>query len=156
LLLFRAVTGLDRRLVQQGYIVGMCRAVSAHRDASRTPHKYTNVAIPNVIASKTFDNGTICSSDQSVIFDDLIVADNALQLFEEQGAHLCTTLTVRGQRALRETAAPPIRKGETPRTRPSSGERQGFSLPRKALFCFFRKFSRGAGGVSGAKDEPEW
>uniref|UniRef100_UPI00262A978B aldehyde dehydrogenase family protein n=1 Tax=Geobacter sp. TaxID=46610 RepID=UPI00262A978B len=28
------------------------------------------IAIPDVIASKTFDNGTICSSDQSVIFDD--------------------------------------------------------------------------------------
>jgi len=47
------------------------------------------MAIPDVIASKTFDNGTICSSDQSVIFDDLIVADDALQLFEQNGAYLC-------------------------------------------------------------------
>ncbi len=28
------------------------------------------MAVDDVIASKTFDNGTICSSDQSVIFDD--------------------------------------------------------------------------------------
>ena len=35
------------------------------------------IAIPDVIASKTFDNGTICSSDQSVIFDDQAVADRA-------------------------------------------------------------------------------
>ncbi|WP_052263331.1 aldehyde dehydrogenase family protein [Geobacter pickeringii] len=48
------------------------------------------IAIPDVIASKTFDNGTICSSDQSVIFDDAQVAGKALQLFKEQGAYLCS------------------------------------------------------------------
>jgi len=48
------------------------------------------IAIPDVIASKTFDNGTICSSDQSVIFDDRAVADTALKLFREQGAYLCS------------------------------------------------------------------
>ena len=30
------------------------------------------MAVEDVIASKTFDNGTICSSDQSVIFDDRV------------------------------------------------------------------------------------
>jgi acyl-CoA reductase-like NAD-dependent aldehyde dehydrogenase len=49
-----------------------------------------DIAIPDVIASKTFDNGTICSSDQSVIFDCQVVADKALQLFKEQGAYLCS------------------------------------------------------------------
>jgi len=39
-----------------------------------------SVAINNVIASKTFDNGTICSSDQSVIFDDPAIADKAVKL----------------------------------------------------------------------------
>jgi acyl-CoA reductase-like NAD-dependent aldehyde dehydrogenase len=48
------------------------------------------MAIPDVIASKTFDNGTICSSDQSVIFDDKATADKALKLFEEKGAYMCT------------------------------------------------------------------
>ncbi|WP_298273417.1 aldehyde dehydrogenase family protein [Geobacter sp.] len=48
------------------------------------------IAIPDVIASKTFDNGTICSSDQSVIFDDKAVAEKALQLFREKGAYLCS------------------------------------------------------------------
>ena len=47
------------------------------------------LAIPDVIASKTFDHGTICSSDQSVIFDDREVAEKALRLFEENGAYLC-------------------------------------------------------------------
>jgi len=49
-----------------------------------------DIAIPDVIASKTFDNGTICSSDQSVIFDDRAVAEKALKLFKEQGAYLCS------------------------------------------------------------------
>jgi acyl-CoA reductase-like NAD-dependent aldehyde dehydrogenase len=48
------------------------------------------MAIPDVIASKTFDNGTICSSDQSVIFDDKKVAEKALRLFQENGAYLCS------------------------------------------------------------------
>src|SRR6266496_3834260 len=39
------------------------------------------VATDSVIMSKTFDNGTICSSDQSVIFDDKATAEKALKLF---------------------------------------------------------------------------
>lgn len=50
-----------------------------------------SLAVESVIASKTFDNGTICSSDQSVIFDDKAVADKALALFKERGAYLCTS-----------------------------------------------------------------
>lgn len=46
-------------------------------------------AITDVVTSKTFDNGTVCSSDQSVIFDDADVAQRALRLFEEYGAYLC-------------------------------------------------------------------
>jgi acyl-CoA reductase-like NAD-dependent aldehyde dehydrogenase len=48
------------------------------------------MAVDDVIASKTFDNGTICSSDQSVIFDDRSIAEKALILFERSGAYLCT------------------------------------------------------------------
>jgi len=48
------------------------------------------MAVEDVIASKTFDNGTICSSDQSVIFDDRNIAEKALILFERNGAYLCT------------------------------------------------------------------
>jgi acetaldehyde dehydrogenase/alcohol dehydrogenase len=47
-----------------------------------------SVAVNNVIASKTFDNGTICSSDQSMIFDDKEVADKAVKLLVERGAYL--------------------------------------------------------------------
>jgi acyl-CoA reductase-like NAD-dependent aldehyde dehydrogenase len=49
-----------------------------------------HMAVEDVIASKTFDNGTICSSDQSVIFDDRNIAEKTLILFERSGAYLCT------------------------------------------------------------------
>ena len=49
-----------------------------------------HMAVEDVIASKTFDNGTICSSDQSVIFDDRNIAEKALLLFERNGAYLCS------------------------------------------------------------------
>jgi len=47
-----------------------------------------SVAVNNVIASKTFDNGTICSSDQSMIFDDKATCDAAVKLMVERGAYL--------------------------------------------------------------------
>ena len=47
-----------------------------------------SVAVNNVIASKTFDNGTICSSDQSMIFDDKAMCDKAVKLMVESGAYL--------------------------------------------------------------------
>ncbi|HTP65019.1 MAG TPA: aldehyde dehydrogenase family protein [Geobacteraceae bacterium] len=47
-----------------------------------------SVAVNNVIASKTFDNGTICSSDQSMIFDDKATCDKAVALLKERGAYL--------------------------------------------------------------------
>ena len=49
-----------------------------------------DMACDDVITSKTFDNGTICSSDQSVIFDDKATAEKALKLFEQKGAYMCT------------------------------------------------------------------
>ncbi len=47
-----------------------------------------SVAVNNVIASKTFDNGTICSSDQSMIFDDKATEEKAVKLMQERGAYL--------------------------------------------------------------------
>ncbi|HET6419442.1 MAG TPA: aldehyde dehydrogenase family protein [Geobacteraceae bacterium] len=47
-----------------------------------------SVAVNNVIASKTFDNGTICSSDQSMIFDDKETCDKAVKMMIERGAYL--------------------------------------------------------------------
>ena len=47
-----------------------------------------NTAIVDIIISKTFDNGTICASEQTVVIDGEIY-DSALQKFAELGAHIC-------------------------------------------------------------------
>jgi len=48
-----------------------------------------NTAVVDIIVSKTFDNGTICASEQTVAIDDEIY-DAALQKFSELGAHICS------------------------------------------------------------------
>jgi acetaldehyde dehydrogenase/alcohol dehydrogenase len=46
-----------------------------------------NMAVNDIILSKTFDNGTICASEQSVIVDEEI-ADTVLARFAAQGAYI--------------------------------------------------------------------
>jgi len=45
-------------------------------------------AVVDIIISKTFDNGTICASEQTVVIDDEIY-DQTLKKFAELGAHIC-------------------------------------------------------------------
>jgi acetaldehyde dehydrogenase / alcohol dehydrogenase len=47
-----------------------------------------NASVVDIIISKTFDNGTICASEQTVVIDDEIY-DTALKNFTELGAHVC-------------------------------------------------------------------
>src|SRR5271169_5474141 len=47
-----------------------------------------NTAIVDIIVSKTFDNGTICASEQTVVIDDEIY-ELALKKFADLGAHIC-------------------------------------------------------------------
>jgi acetaldehyde dehydrogenase/alcohol dehydrogenase len=47
-----------------------------------------NMAVVDIIISKTFDNGTICASEQTVVIDDEIY-DSALKKFADLGAHIC-------------------------------------------------------------------
>lgn len=47
-----------------------------------------DMAVVDIITSKTFDNGTICASEQTVVLDDEIY-DVALEKFAELGAHIC-------------------------------------------------------------------
>jgi acetaldehyde dehydrogenase / alcohol dehydrogenase len=47
-----------------------------------------NTAVVDIIISKTFDNGTICASEQTVVIDDEIY-DLVLKRFAELGAHIC-------------------------------------------------------------------
>ena len=47
-----------------------------------------NMAVVDIITSKTFDNGTICASEQTVVIDDEIY-DVVLKKFADLGAHIC-------------------------------------------------------------------
>ena len=47
-----------------------------------------NMSVVDIITSKTFDNGTICASEQTVVIDDEIY-DAALRKFADLGAHIC-------------------------------------------------------------------
>jgi len=47
-----------------------------------------NMAVVDIITSKTFDNGTICASEQTVVIDDDIY-DVVLKKFADLGAHIC-------------------------------------------------------------------
>src|SRR6476661_1370153 len=47
-----------------------------------------NTAVVDIIVSKTFDNGTICASEQTVVIDDEIY-DPVLKKFADLGAHIC-------------------------------------------------------------------
>jgi acetaldehyde dehydrogenase / alcohol dehydrogenase len=47
-----------------------------------------NTAVVDIIISKTFDNGTICASEQTLVIDDEIY-DLVLKKFAELGSHIC-------------------------------------------------------------------
>jgi acetaldehyde dehydrogenase/alcohol dehydrogenase len=47
-----------------------------------------NTAVVDIIVSKTFDNGTICASEQTAVIDDEIF-DIVLKKFADLGAHIC-------------------------------------------------------------------
>jgi acetaldehyde dehydrogenase/alcohol dehydrogenase len=47
-----------------------------------------DMAVVDIITSKTFDNGTICASEQTVVIDDEVY-DLVLKKFAELGAHIC-------------------------------------------------------------------
>lgn len=52
-----------------------------------------DMAVVDIITSKTFDNGTICASEQTVVIDDEVY-DTVLERFRELGCHLCSPAEV--------------------------------------------------------------
>ncbi len=58
-----------------------------------------NMAVNDIILSKTFDNGTICASEQSVVTDREI-ADKVRKRFQDQGAYFVTPEETRKLEAL--------------------------------------------------------
>jgi acetaldehyde dehydrogenase/alcohol dehydrogenase len=49
---------------------------------------HLDMAVVDIITSKTFDNGTICASEQTVVIDDEIY-DLVIKKFADLGAHIC-------------------------------------------------------------------
>jgi acetaldehyde dehydrogenase / alcohol dehydrogenase len=47
-----------------------------------------DMAVVDIITSKTFDNGTICASEQTVVIDDEVY-DRVLKKFADLGSHIC-------------------------------------------------------------------
>src|SRR5208337_4518547 len=47
-----------------------------------------SIAVTDIVLSKTFDNGTICASEQTVVIDDEIY-DVVLKKFADLGTHIC-------------------------------------------------------------------
>jgi len=47
-----------------------------------------DMAVVDILTSKTFDNGTICASEQTLVIDEQVY-DAVLEKFAEMGAHLC-------------------------------------------------------------------
>jgi len=47
-----------------------------------------DMAVVDIITSKTFDNGTICASEQTVVIDDEVY-ERTLQKFANLGCHIC-------------------------------------------------------------------
>jgi acetaldehyde dehydrogenase/alcohol dehydrogenase len=52
-----------------------------------------DMAVVDIITSKTFDNGTICASEQTVVIDEEIY-DKVLRKFAELGSHICNDAEV--------------------------------------------------------------
>ena len=50
---------------------------------------HLDMAVVDIITSKTFDNGTICASEQTVVIDDEIYS-LAIRKFADLGAHICS------------------------------------------------------------------
>ena len=49
-----------------------------------------NMAVVDILTSKTFDNGTICASEQTLLVD-RAVYERTIALFAELGAHVCSS-----------------------------------------------------------------
>jgi len=85
-------------------------------------------AVADILTGKCFDNGTLCSSEQSVICDE-VVKDAALEEFRKQGAHICSA---EEQAKLEKTIQTPRRTLNTKIVgKPASkiAELAGFAVP---------------------------
>ncbi len=86
-------------------------------------------AVAAITVSQTFDNGTICSSEQSIVCDESI-ADEVLELFRQQGSHVCNAEQTRllEQVCVRNHMMNPDIVGQYPR---DIASKAGFEVPHE-------------------------
>jgi acetaldehyde dehydrogenase (acetylating) len=85
-------------------------------------------AVRDILTGKCFDNGTLCSSEQSIVCDEA-VKDSALEELKKQGAHLCSA---QEKTQLERTIQTPRRTLNTKIVGKSAAkiaEMAGFSVP---------------------------
>lgn len=85
-------------------------------------------AVRDILTGKCFDNGTLCSSEQSIVCDEA-VKDRALEELKKQGAHLCSA---QEKTQLERTIQTPRRTLNTKIVGKSAAkiaEMSGFSVP---------------------------
>lgn len=73
------------------------------------------MAVVDILTSKTFDNGTICASEQTVIVDNAIY-DEVTERFRHYGAHICNDQEVEllGKKTLHRGYMKPSMIGKSP------------------------------------------
>jgi acetaldehyde dehydrogenase (acetylating) len=85
-------------------------------------------AVRDILTGKCFDNGTLCSSEQSIVCDEAI-KDSVLEQLKKQGAHLCNS---QEKTQLERTVQTPRRTLNTKIVGKSAvkiAEMAGFSVP---------------------------
>jgi acetaldehyde dehydrogenase (acetylating) len=85
-------------------------------------------AVRDILTGKCFDNGTLCSSEQSIICDEA-VRDSVLEQLKKQGAHVCSASE---KAQLERTIQTPRRTLNTKIVGKSAGkiaEMAGFAVP---------------------------
>jgi len=103
------------------------------------------MAVNNIIASKSFDYGTLCLTEQAVIFDNNETAEQTLKLFGERGAYLCDPKEKAKLEAVmfdKEKGVPSAQiVGQSPQ---KIAELAGFSVPSdtKLLMVSLKTFGR--------------
>src|SRR6185436_7899123 len=85
-------------------------------------------AVRDILTGKTFDNGTLCSSEQSIVCDEPI-RETVLEELRKQGAHVCTP---EEKTQLERTIQTPRRTLNTKivgQSAPRIAKMAGFSIP---------------------------
>jgi acetaldehyde dehydrogenase (acetylating) len=85
-------------------------------------------AVRDTLTGKCFDNGTLCSSEQSIICDEA-VKDTVLQELKKQGAHVCSPSEKQLLEAIIQTPRRTLNTKIVGKSAVKIAEMAGFSVP---------------------------